>query len=271
MSSLLTALLLVFAQFQIPAPRGYVNDFAGIIDPANASKMERIIEDVRAKSGGEIVVVTLADIGQRDPGDVALAIGREWGVGKKGKPGDAARNTGVIILVVPKETSSDGSGHYSIQTGQGAEGFITDSRAGQIGREAIPYFQQRAYGQALELMTTRVAERFAGEFNFAIDTALVPRQVQRAPGRQTGMSPQVALFVLVAVFVIMSMLSNRRGGRRRGCLPFFIPLGGGGYHHRNRGGWGGGGFGGGFGGGGGGFGGFGGGGGFSGGGASGRW
>ena len=85
---------------------------------------------MRAKSGGEIVVVTLADIGDRAPSDVALQIGRQWKVGKKAAPGDPARNTGVIILVVPKETSSDGRGHVTIATGTGAEGFITDGRRG---------------------------------------------------------------------------------------------------------------------------------------------
>jgi uncharacterized protein len=260
-------LLLLLAQLQIPAPRGYVNDFAGVLDATNTARIERIIEDVRAKSGGEIVVVTLSDIGQQLPEDVALTIGRQWGVGKKGKPGDAARNTGVVILVVPKETSSDGSGHYSIQTGQGAEGFITDARAGDIGREAIPYFQQRDYGSALTLMTSRVAQRFAEEFAFALDTSLVaPRQVRtRQP--TGGFDPRLLVFIFVIVFFVLGRVGGRRGG---GCLPIFLPMGGGGYR---RGGWGGGGWGGGGfgGGGGGGFGGFGGGGGFSGGGASGKW
>ena len=66
---------------QIPAPKGYVNDFAGVIAAENAARIERIVGDVRAKSGGEIAVVTLADIGDRPPGDVALQIGREWKVG----------------------------------------------------------------------------------------------------------------------------------------------------------------------------------------------
>ena len=63
--------------------------------------MQRVIDDVRAKSGGEIVVVTLPDLGGRPIEEVSLAIGRQWKVGQNGKPGDPARNTGVIILLVP--------------------------------------------------------------------------------------------------------------------------------------------------------------------------
>ena len=66
---------------------------------------------MRNKSRGEIAVVTLSDIGQNAPSDVALQIGREWKVGKIGNPGDPTRNAGAVILLIPKETSSDGHGH----------------------------------------------------------------------------------------------------------------------------------------------------------------
>ena len=49
-------------------------------------------------------------------------IGREWKVGANAKIGDAKRNAGVVILVVPKETSADGNGHVRIENGQGSEG-----------------------------------------------------------------------------------------------------------------------------------------------------
>src|SRR6266852_2214350 len=57
----LTALLLV-AQIQVPPPRGYVNDFAAALDSAPVAHMEAVIAEVRAKTRGEIAVVTLADI-----------------------------------------------------------------------------------------------------------------------------------------------------------------------------------------------------------------
>src|SRR4051812_13254659 len=101
---------------QLPAPTGYVNDFAQIIPAPQAATISRVIDDVRAKSGGEIVVVTLPDLGGRPIEEVTLNIGRQWKVGGNGKPGDRARNTGVIILVVPKETSRDGQGHLRIET-----------------------------------------------------------------------------------------------------------------------------------------------------------
>jgi uncharacterized protein len=242
------------AQPVIPAPRGMVSDFANVIPADQATRIEALATDVRAKSGGEIAVVTLTDIAGRDEGDVALRIGREWKVGAAAKIGDAKRNAGVVILVVPKETSSDGKGHVSIEVGQGSEGFITDGEAGDIRREAMPLLQRRDYGGAIELMTQRVAQRFASTFNFSLDSS-GPAPVQQRVSRR---SQPLAFYIFVFLVLILSR------GRGSGCLWLALSSGRGG-------GWSGGG-GGGFGsGGGGGFGGFGGGGGFSGGGSSGSW
>lgn len=264
-----------------PPPRGFgaseadmVVDAAGALSSETVARINRIIFDVKAKSGGEIVVVTLRDIGDRDVGDVALHIGREWKVGANADIGQGARNAGVIILVVPKETSADGRGKISIQTGQGAEGFITDATAGDIRREAVPYFQRQDYSSAVELIATRVAQRFEREFGFTLDNALVAaeqqQQQQEVGGRRRGVPPQallVVFMVLLFVFSSMANASKRGRGKGSGCLNALLiatAVSGG----RGGGGFGGGGFGGG---GGGGFGGFGGGGGFSGGGSSGDW
>ena len=262
---LILALAAQLSQIQVPKPVGYVNDFAHVIASDVAARLERIIQDVRQKSGGEIVVVTLPDLKGRASADVAREIGRQWKVGASGGPGDRARNAGVIILLVPKETSADGRGYIRIETGQGAEGFLTDATTGAIQDEALPALSQRDYNNALELITTRVAQRYANEFQFTLDTALSRFQAEPVQ-RPSGGVGRVPPFVwLLLFFFVLSMLRGR--GRRRGCggggcMPIFIPFPTGG----GRGGWGGGG--GGFGGGGGGgFGGFGGGGGFSGGGS----
>ena len=261
----LAAAMLFQSGLQIPPPRGLVNDFANVLPAASVARIEHMAQDVRDKSRGEMAVVTLTDLGGRDPMDVALQIGREWKVGNMAPIGDQSRNAGVVILVVPKEKAPDGRGRCRILTGQGTEGFITDATSGTICREATPLFQAQDYGAGLELVTLRVAQRYAQEFGFTLDTTLgapayTPsrRPVERRGG---GINP---IFLLIILFVVLSMLGGRR---RRGCLPIFIPFGGGGWGGGG-GGWSGGGFGGG---GGGGFGGFGGGGGFSGGGGGSDW
>jgi uncharacterized protein len=268
--ALVAAAMLFQSAPQIPPPRGLVNDFANVIPAASAARIERIAQDVRDKSKGEIAVVTMPDLGGRDPSEIGLRIAREWKVGNSAAIGDRTRNAGVVILLVPKETSSDGKGYCRVEVGQGSEGFITDATSGEICREATPAFRAGDYGSGLELVTTRVAQRFAQEFNFALDSTLGGQAIATRPARpqrssRGGINP---IFLLIIFFIVMSLLS--RGGRRGrgGCLPIFLPMGGFGGGGGRGGGWGGGGFGGG---GGGGFGGFGGGGGFSGGGGGSSW
>jgi uncharacterized protein len=244
----------------VPArPTGFVSDFADVISADAEARMTRLIEIVQAGSQGEIAIVTLPDIGARDAGDIALEIGRAWGVGSKAAIGDRARNAGIVVLLIPRETASDGSGQIFIAVGQGAEGFIPDGVAGDIRREATPLLARGDYGEGLALITARLAERYATEFQFALDSTLVPPK-KRA--RRMNIPPGL---IIVALFVIISLINSGRGGRggrgRRGPMILPFPMGGG----FGGGGFGGGGFGGG------GFGGFGGGGGFSGGGSGGRF
>jgi len=263
-----------------PRPRGFgtsaaevVVDAAQVLTTGAVDRLNRIAFEVHRQTGGEIAVVTMPDVGGRDVADVALRIGREWGVGSDAAVGNQARNAGVVILVVPKETASDGQGRIRIETGRGVEGFITDGTAGDIQRAAIPYFQRQDYDGALLLIVTEVANRFAREFGVTLDPSTVP--VASIPRqRQVAFPPEVVFFLFLVVVMILSGLGRARGRGGNGCLTLLwaMSVAGGGrrHHHWGGGGWGGG-FGGGSFGGGGGFGGFGGGGGFSGGGSSGSW
>jgi len=250
----LTALLLV-AQVQIPAPRGYVNDFAGVLDAAAVAHMEAVIAEVRDKTRGEIAVVTLPDIADRPAADVALEIGRRWGVGAKGEAGDPAKNLGVVVLLVPLKHHRPGTGQIFIATGRGAEGFLPDARVGRIRDAMTPYFAREDYGAGLARGVDLIAQAFAQEFGVTLTGT-------PAPDTTGEPEPFPIPIPWIIVAVVLLILFTRR---RILLLPIW-------YGGRRAGGWGGwGGSGGWGGGGGGGFGGFGGGGGFSGGGAGGRF
>src|SRR5438045_9759361 len=98
MHALLLLLAVQLGSDSLPPPRGYVNDFAGVLDPQAVSRMEVVIGEVRAQSRGEIAVVTLPDLGDRAASDVALQLGRQWGVGATGAADDPATNRAVVVL-----------------------------------------------------------------------------------------------------------------------------------------------------------------------------
>ena len=142
MTSALVPLLLGLQQIALPAPRGYINDFAGVLDSASIAHMQAVIADVREKTRGEIVLVTLPDIGDRQAADVALQIGRQWGVGAKGEAGDPAKNLGVVVLLeevgqVARGRVVRGGGVQQTVLDQPGEERCSALRLGRIGQVTV--------------------------------------------------------------------------------------------------------------------------------------
>ena len=130
---------------------GHVNDFASVVDPVARAEMEDLLTRLRSATGAEIAVVTLPTIDDRDEAEVALAIGRKWGVGARAEIGDQRRNAGMVVLLVPRQNHQPGTGHVRIEVGQGLEGIVTDAASGQIRRDVMgPLLAQEQYGAALD-------------------------------------------------------------------------------------------------------------------------
>lgn len=251
---------------QIPAPSGFVNDFANVVDASSRQRMETMAENFRKRTDIDVAVVTLQSLEGRPIEQVGLRIGREW------KIGAGEEKNGVLILLAVEDRQS------RIEVSRHLEDEITDGTAGAILRKARPYFKEEQYGRGLSVALESVLATIADKRGISIE-GIDQRQAYRAPQRQQTdswlgriISLAVLLFVIWVIARAMGGGGGGGGGRRRryGVSPWIFPLiwGGGGWGGRSRGGFGGGGWGGG---GGGGWGGFGGGGDFGGGGASDSW
>ncbi len=227
-----------------------VNDFAHVIDAQHADSMDRMIRALQGATGDVVVVATVetfAPYGSLEDYANKLFENRGRGIGEKGK------DNGVLVTVAIKERRA------WIEVGYGLEQYLTDGFAGETTRlYMIPEFRRGDYGAGLEAGVARVIGRIAEARGVSLDSVPKPAPGARQP-RSGGFSA-LGIFVLIAIFIVISMISSIgrsfRGPRRWGRGPWsgwnsgIGPFGGG---------WGGGfgGFGGG--GGGGGFGGFGGG------------
>ncbi|HEV8148835.1 MAG TPA: TPM domain-containing protein [Gemmatimonadales bacterium] len=245
---------------------GYVTDVAGAIDAGSTQRITELLERLRGATGAEIAIAVLPTIGDRAAVDVAVALGRAWGVGAKANVGEQRRNAGLLILLVPKRAGDPNSGQVFLATGNGLEGIVTDLQAGRVRDLMRPYFQRGEYGAGLEQGTRELAALIARGMGVT-DSALIAggRRAEPPAERSSGGSRVLLLVFVIVLLVLSARNSGRRGRRRRGPGPWIFWGGGGGGGFGGFGGFGGGG------GGGGGFGGFGGGGGFSGGGAGGRF
>jgi uncharacterized protein len=249
-------------------PTGYVTDVARVLDAASVAQLESLSVRLRERTGAEIATVVLPSIGSYTPVDVAVAIGRAWGVGARADVGDPRRNTGLLLLLVPRNPADDNSGHIFISPGQGLEGIVTDLQSGRTRDDMLPLLREGRLGEGL----VAGVERLSALIERGMGTPGAPPEERKGPNRVLfGLG--MFVFIMIVLVVASSLAgphhtAGRRRRRRRGG--FWDGFGGGGFGGGlGGGGFGGGGYGGG--GGGGGDGGFGAGGGFSGGGAGGRF
>jgi uncharacterized protein len=220
----------------------YVNDYAQVLDDADEAQIERFLAALDQATTNQIVVVTWPSLEGSTAEALTLKFAEAW------KPGQAARDNGVVVGVYPNDHAA------RIEVGYGLEGAIPDAVAATILREEmLPAFKAGHWAQGVAAGVQALAKAAKGEYD--------------APaGRTAAKLPKALVFlILFGIFGLVLYLRatgvgytgyGPSGRYRRGG--WGGPWGGGG------GGWGGGGLGGG--------GGFsGGGGGFGGGGASGRW
>lgn len=222
-------------------PRGYLNDFAGIVDAESAARITSLAQELDSKTHAQIAVVTIRNLEGSEASDFANRLFKQWGVG------DKPHDRGVLVLLAVEDRK------YWIEVGYGLEGILPDGKVGGFGREMVQLMRQAQYGPALLLMTSRIGETVAADAGVQLTGALPPAE---PPRRVVNISwfPLI-LFILFFVLPVLSRMAQG-GARANGCSGCLLPLllsGGGGGSRSDWGGFGGGG------GGGGGFGGFGGG------------
>jgi len=144
--------------FKFPQPRGYVNDYAGILSPEVKDLISSYALELDKKTGAQLAVVVVKSLEGLTIEDYAWQLFEKWGIGKKGE------DLGVLLLVAPNERK------VRIEVGYGFEGKITDGIAGDIIREMIPYFKGGDYnrgilygaGKLLNLMAEELGVKLSG-------------------------------------------------------------------------------------------------------------
>lgn len=157
----------------IPAPSGFVNDFAHVLTPVGIATLDSLVREVRAKCHGEIAVVTLASLHGQQIRDIATRIGNTWGVGYRGSPGDPATNTGVVVVLAPND-------HLVwIGTADGARVFIPDSVAAAIALVMTLEFAKGQYSAGLLSGVRTIAQQFANRFHFTLTARDSPMPINQ--------------------------------------------------------------------------------------------
>lgn len=210
---------------KLPAPTGYVNDFAGVLTPATRQNVEALCTQVDQKAHAQIAVVTVNTIEANGGGDTsveefAVALEEKWKVGAKGT------DRGLLMLFVMNPRGG------RIEVGYGLEGILNDAKVGDIGRTMSPSARQNDYNTAIPLGVSEIAQVIATDAGVTLDQAQLAhtyhRQQADAPVQlslwQIIVGGGVLLLVLIFlvstgnigwVFFLLSSLMGGGGGRGR--------------------------------------------------------
>ncbi|MFH0948498.1 MAG: TPM domain-containing protein [Elusimicrobiota bacterium] len=122
----------------MPRPAGWVVDDAGVIDASSYQRMDATIQELEQKTGAEIAVVSIKNLGNDSIDDFSVKLFKEWGIGKKGK------DNGVLLI------SSIEDKKVKIEVGYGLEGILPDGLCGEIlDTYIVPCFKKGEYGKGM--------------------------------------------------------------------------------------------------------------------------
>jgi uncharacterized protein len=177
LSRWLAVVLLIFAPSVVataesvstlPAPTGYVNDFAGVLSPSTKFNLENLCTQVDRQAHAQIAVVTVKTMdGDQSIEEFATALEDKWKVGAKGT------DRGVLMLFVMTPRRG------RIEVGYGLEGILNDAKVGDIGRSMTPAAQQGDYNTAIPLGVQQVAQIIATDAGVTLNLAQPIHQYHR--------------------------------------------------------------------------------------------
>ncbi|HFB83485.1 MAG TPA: TPM domain-containing protein [Thermodesulfatator sp.] len=171
----------------IPALKGYVNDYAGMISPEVEVRLEALLKDLEKTDSTQFVILTVPDLGGLPIEDYALEVAETYGLGQKG------RDNGVLLLVARKER------RIRIEVGYGLEGVLTDVMAGRIIDQIIrPRFRAGDFDGGFMAGAQAIVKIVRGEFKGL------------PPPKTTGSGLPLASVVIFGAFIILAAASLSR-------------------------------------------------------------
>ncbi|MDP3975027.1 MAG: TPM domain-containing protein [Candidatus Jorgensenbacteria bacterium] len=153
MAALLFVPLTVFAYVSPGAPRGAVNDFAGMFTLSEVEGLETKLVAYEQATGNAIVVATVPALGGDPVEDYAVALFEEWGIGK------AKEDNGVLLLIARDDRE------VRIEVGYGLEPDLTDLESAAIIQNVIvPAFRNGAYFEGIRDAVSAMESAIGGEY-----------------------------------------------------------------------------------------------------------
>lgn len=178
------------AEPQYPSPRGFVNDFAGILDASTTARLDARLRDFQKTTTIEVAVVTVPSLQELTVEDYTNALARKWGVGNKKK------DNGVVFLVAPQERKT------RVEVGYGLESRLTDIQAKAIIENAIvPLFKAGRMADGIVAGTEQILAVLGG--------AAAPSRSPPAGGQGGFLLAALSILFLYMVLILIINATQR--------------------------------------------------------------
>ena len=142
----------------LPPPRGHVNDFAGVLDDASRDRLEDILENLKQRSGIDLVVAMVKTSGEKDLYDYSLRVANEWNVAQD----DQGKR---VLTVIAVDT-----GRFFTQSSRSAQKELPNGLIGYMGRRMRPQFELRSFKEGLLTGIEAFANIVGQTLNFTFET-----------------------------------------------------------------------------------------------------
>jgi uncharacterized protein len=196
-----------FAGPTFPPLTGRVVDDAHVLSPEIQADLTAKLAALEAKTGRQLVVVTLPSLQGDDIEDYGYQLGRAWGIGQKDK------NTGVLFIIAPSEKK------VRIEVGYGLEAVLTDALSSVILQEKVlPKFRSGDVAGGVVAGTDALVQQLGLDPTAAQANAV---QAERAPPRRHHEGLGAIVSFLLVMFVLSAVF---RAGRRGGGMGWILPL-----------------------------------------------
>lgn len=137
----------------VPALRGYVNDYASLLSPAAVQNLEGELAAFEKSDSTQIVVLTIPSLEGQTLEEYSIRVVEDWKIGQKGK------DNGALLLIVKNDHK------IRIEVGRGLEGKLTDLVSGRIVRNEIsPAFKSGAYDAGVGAGVRAIMATVRGEY-----------------------------------------------------------------------------------------------------------
>lgn len=184
-----------------PAPVGFVNDRAGVLDDSSRARLESFLDQVKRKTGVQFAVLVLPTTAPLDPITYKTEAYRRWFQGNR---------RSLLLLVALAEH------RVAFETGYELEGILPDGlEARIIRREMTPRFRENDYAGGIRQGVLRTAAIVAKDRGVTLewDGSELRYGEEREPAVPTAVLVLFAFIILLAFF---SLVAAGRPGRRPG-------------------------------------------------------